>query len=168
MSLHYLSVNDSGDDMINQNKALIRRYFTEVLQKGNYDMIKDIFSPSFIFSGPSFKKPIHGMPEGVYEFVSAARVAFPDLYVSIENEIGEENQVAVVWRITGTHKQPFRGVAPSGKYISITGTDIFYITDGKIEGMWAFFDMKSALEQLFIDQKKTRPAPRRRSAVKKK
>jgi hypothetical protein len=31
--------------------------------------------------------------------------------------------------------------------------DIFYIEDNRIEGMWAFFDMKSALEQLLSKEK---------------
>jgi hypothetical protein len=91
--------------MLEKNKALVRRYFNEVLKKGNYDLMKEIFSPSFIFSGPALKKPILGMPDGIYEFVSSARHAFPDMYVSIENEIAEDNQVVVVWRITGTHKR---------------------------------------------------------------
>lgn len=88
------------------------------------------------------------MPEKIYEFVSSARNAFPDLYMSIENEIAEDNQVVVVWRLTGTHKHSFRGVRPTNKHISITGTDIFYVERGRIEGMWAFFDMSSVLEQL--------------------
>ncbi len=138
------------------NKALVRRYFTEVLNKGKYDLIKELFSPSFIFSGPALKKPIPGMPDGIYDFVSTARNAFPDLYTSIENEISEDNQVVVVWRMTGTHEHPFRGIKPTHKHITITGTDIFYIEHGKIEGMWAFFDMKSVLEQL--PEKRSRPS----------
>lgn len=140
--------NSSGGVMPEQNKQLVRRYFTEVLNKGKYEIIKDLFSPSFIFSGPATKKPVQGMPEGVYDFVASARHAFPDLYTSIENEIAEDNQVVVVWRLTGTHEHPFRGIKPSHKHISITGMDIFYIEQGRIEGMWAFFDMRSILEQL--------------------
>ncbi len=37
--------------MTEQGKTIVRRYFTEVLNKGNYDLIKDLFSPSFIFVG---------------------------------------------------------------------------------------------------------------------
>ena len=144
-------------------KTLVRRYFTEVLNKGNYDLIKDLFSPSFIFSGPSIK-PMQGMPEGVYDFVATARNAFPDLYASIENEIAEDNQVVVVWRMTGTHEHPFRGIAATHKHISITGMDIFYIERGRIEGMWAFFDMRSVLEQL---PNKIRSASRARKNFRK-
>ncbi len=158
--------------MSEKNKALVRRYFNEVLKKGNYDIIKELFSPSFIFSGPSLKKPILGMPDGVYEFVSSARHAFPDMFVSIENEIAEDDQVVVVWRITGTHKRPFRGMPPSGKYVSMTGMDIFYIEGDRIEGMWAFFDMKSALEQLLskehIAVKKTKRSAKKAANRKTK
>ena len=152
--------------MHEQNKVLVRRYFTEVLNKGKYDLIKELFSPSFIFSGPAFKKPIKGMPERIYEFVSSARNAFPDLYMSIENEIAEDNQVVVVWRLTGTHKHAFRGVRPTNKHISITGTDIFYIERGRIEGMWAFFDMSSVLEQL--PNTKKLPSLKKKQLLKKK
>ena len=145
--------------MPERNKALVRQYFNEVLNKGNYDLIKELFSPSFIFSGPD-QKPEHGMPTGIYDFVASARKAFPDLYMSIENEITEDNQTVVVWRMTGTHQRSFRGIAPTRKHISITGMDIFTIENGRIEGMWAFFDMRSLLEQL--------PKKRKRPAVIKK
>ncbi|MCK9410314.1 MAG: ester cyclase [Bacteriovoracaceae bacterium] len=134
--------------MTDQNKLLVRRYFTEVLNKGKYELIKELFSPSFIFSGPTLKKPTMGMPEGVYDFIANARHAFPDLYTSIENEIAEDNQVVAVWRMTGTHEHEFSGIKPTHKHCSITGIDIFYIENGKIEGMWAFFEMRSILEQL--------------------
>lgn len=151
--------------MFEANKILIRRYFTEVLKQGHYEVIPEIFSPAYIFSGPAHKKPIAGMPNSIYEFVSEIRSAFPDLFVSIENEIAEDDQVAVVWRMAGTHTAPFRGIAPSGKYISITGTDIFYLENNRIEGMWAFFDMKSLLEQLIAEASKEKI--QKRSAVKK-
>ncbi len=144
--------------MTEHAKTVVRRYFTEVLNKGNYDLIKDLFSPSFIFSGPSTKKPVSGMPARIYDFVATLRRAFPDLYVSIENAIAEENQVVVVWRMTGTHERAFRSIKPTHKHCSITGMDIFTIENGRIEGMWAFFEMQSLLEQL----------PVKKSAGKKK
>lgn len=134
--------------MTEHAKTVVRRYFTEVLNKGNYDLIKDLFSPSFIFSGPSTKRPISGMPERIYDFVATLRRAFPDLFVSIENSIAEENQVVVIWRMTGTHERAFRRIKATHRHCSITGMDIFTIENGRIEGMWAFFEMQSLLEQL--------------------
>jgi steroid delta-isomerase-like uncharacterized protein len=157
--------------MNEQNKALVRRYFTEVLNKGKYELIKELFSPSFIFFGPTLIKPMQGMPAGVYDFVANARHAFPDLYTSIENEIAEDNQVAVIWRMTGTHEHAFHGIQPTNKHSSITGIDIFYIENGRIEGMWAFFDMQSILEQL-PEQKRKRlrkkPVGKKKVTAKKR
>lgn len=154
--------------MNERNKAVVRRYFTEVLRNGKYDVIKEIFAPSFLFHGPSLTKPIHGMPEGIYDFIACVRKAFPDLYVSIENEIAEDHQVVVVWRLTGTHKHTFRDVPPTGGHLSITGTDIFYLDRGKIEGMWAFFDMRSMLEQLVSKARRTASRKARRASREKK
>lgn len=153
--------------MNERNKAVVRRYFTEVLRNGKYDVIKEIFSPSFLFHGPSLTKPINGMPEGIYDFIACVRKAFPDLYVSIENEIAEDHQVVVVWRMTGTHKHTFRNVPPTGRHLSITGTDIFYLDHGKIEGMWAFFDMRSMLEQLVAKARRTASRKKRRTSTGK-
>jgi steroid delta-isomerase-like uncharacterized protein len=157
--------------MSDQNKAIVRRYFTEVLNKGKYELIKELFSPSFIFSGPGLKRPMKGMPEGLYDFVANIRHSFPDLYTSIENEIAEDNQVVAVWRMTGTHEHPFRGIKPTHKHCSITGMDIFYIENGRIEGMWAFFDMRSILEQLPEKKpaavQKKRPVKKRAAAPKR-
>lgn len=156
--------------MAEQERILVRRYFTEVLNKGNYDLIKDLFSPSFIFSGPSIKKPIPGMPDGIYDFVATIRRSFPDLYISIENSIAEENQVVVIWRMTGTHKHSFRGIKPTNRHCSVTGMDIFTIENGRIEGMWAFFEMRSLLEQLPVKRtvvKKKKPARSKGSSIKR-
>lgn len=106
------------------NKAIVRRYFTEVLRDGKYDSVKEIFSPPFTFHCPSLTKLIRGMPEGIYHFVATMRKPFPDLYVSIENKIAKDRQVVVVRKITGTYQHLFRNVPPAGKQMTITRTSL--------------------------------------------
>jgi steroid delta-isomerase-like uncharacterized protein len=153
-----------------KNKGIVRRYFSEILSKGQYHVVEEIFAPKFFFMGPNTKKNKKEVTESIYEFAALLRRAFPDLNFAIENEIAEDNQVAVVWRFTGTHKKTFQKVKPSGKYVSITGIDIFYLENGSIEGMWAFFEMRSMLEQILVLNKntKTRSSTPANGTAKKK
>ena len=48
------------------------------------------------------------------------------------------------------HKGEFQGVPPTGKEASITGTDIYRISDGKIVEQWVEGDMLSLIQQLGI------------------
>jgi predicted ester cyclase len=58
--------------------------------------------------------------------------AFPDLTYVIDDILGEGDAVAVRWHWTGTHRGPFRGVAPTERSLTNTGAAIFHIRDGKI------------------------------------
>lgn len=113
------------------NKAVVHRYFNDVMNQGNLDAIDEIADPNFAFIIPTQPEPFRG-PEGFKGFVQYLRAAFPDIKFEIEREIAEGNKVAVRWKITGTHKGEFLGAAPTDKFVEDHGVDIFTISKGKI------------------------------------
>jgi predicted ester cyclase len=48
-------------------------------------------------------------------WAAAARAAFPDLHVTIDDLIAEGDKVAKLWSFEATHEGEFLGIAPTGK-----------------------------------------------------
>lgn len=118
-----------------QNKALITRYNTEVIEGGNMETFKALASPAFMNHSAS-----EGMPSGpegmIYFFTQILRPAFPDLTVQILDMIAEGNKVATRKTITGSHQGELMGIAPTGKTVTISLIDIFTLGDGLLLEHW--------------------------------
>lgn len=133
--------------MAQENSALIRRWFEEVWNKGNMDAIDEMASPDAIGHGQAQ----HDIDIGLKEFRTFAislRRAFPDFNVTIDQVIEQEDKVVARWTTTMTHKGEFLGVAPTGKKVTITGTSMQRIADGKIVEGWDNWDQLGLLVQI--------------------
>jgi predicted ester cyclase len=107
--------------MSEENKALVRRYFEEVWDKGNLEAIDELFTADFIRHGPTATEgEVRGL-EGFKALVIMYRSAFPDLRVPIEDLLAEGERVVSRWRTRGTHQGELMGIAPSGNQASVTG-----------------------------------------------
>lgn len=84
-------------------------------------------------------------PGGVALHVAGLRSAFPDLRVTIDDILAEDDRVAVraTWR--GTHLGGFRGVPASGRRVEFSGTEIWRVEAGKLRERWASADVLGAL-----------------------
>ena len=118
-----------------ENKELVRRYFDERWNHGSLDVCDELLSSSMDI-------------EEQKEFVRAQHAALGDLHLTILDLLAEDDQVAIHWRIDGTHKGDFLGVAATGKPVTFQGIALLRIADGKIEDDIAYWDNQSILEQL--------------------
>ncbi len=87
-------------------------------------------------------------PEGFIAFFTKFREAFPDLEVAVETMVADEEQVAIAYTVTGTHKGNFHGVAPTGKKIEARGVQIARFEDGRIAERWGSSDELGILKQI--------------------
>jgi len=118
-----------------ENKELVRRYFDERWNHGSLDVCDELLSSSMDI-------------EEQKEFVRAQHAALGNLHLTILDLLAEGDQVAIHWRIDGTHQGDFLGVAPTGKPVTFQGIALLRITDGKIADDIAYWDNQSILEQL--------------------
>lgn len=133
--------------MATDNKAIARYLTEEVFNKGNWDAVKDVISPDFTHHDPNTKEFRTG-PSGYIQFIQHYRKAFPDLQITIEQQIEEGDLVVDRWTGCGTHQGELMGIEPTGKKICITGITIHRITNGKIAETWNNYDSLSMIEQL--------------------
>ena len=74
--------------------------------------------------------------------------AFPDLKFTVLDMVAENEKVVAFWNILGTHKGEFRGIAPTGKKVSVDGITINQLSEGKIMDSYVSLDMWSMMQQL--------------------
>src|ERR671917_1420301 len=128
------------------NKAIFRRYIDEVGNQGNLEVADEIFD-HYIAHQPDGSMLERG-PEDVKRFQREWRSAFPDIRISIEDQIADGDKVVTRITIGGTYQREFRGIAPTGRKIELQGVTIFrFSPEGKVVETWDYYDQLSLLRQ---------------------
>jgi steroid delta-isomerase-like uncharacterized protein len=130
-----------------ENKALVRRSFEEVFNQGNLDAVEEIFAPDYVLHDPTSPEEIRGT-EGMRQYVSMYRTAFPDLQQTIEEQIAEGEKVATRLTGRGTHQGELIGIPPTGNQVEAPGIVINRISGGKIAESWANYDALGMMQQI--------------------
>ncbi len=131
---------------LEENKALVRRYAEEVLNRRNLDLLDEIFAPDFVQYGAD-PDQVSGV-EDLKQFFVMLRSGFPDFQVTIEDLLAEGDKVVLHFTFQGTHQGEFTSIGPTGKQVTMTGIDIFRIADGKIVELWNQEDVLGMMQQL--------------------
>jgi len=116
------------------NKALIRRLFEEGFHSGKLIVVDEVFHPNFVDRSTPEQPP---GTEGVKDYISMVRTGFPDISITIEDLVAEEEKVVVrtTWR--GTHLGEYEGIAPTSKQVTRSMIQIFHVKDGKLLEEWS-------------------------------
>jgi steroid delta-isomerase-like uncharacterized protein len=127
------------------NKAAVLRYYDEVLNAGNIDLLDELAVGAY-----DEHDPLPGQTdgrEGLKQRVRLLRDAFAPRF-SIDDLIADEDKVAVRWTNRGTHVGAFLGLAPTGRSFAIAGVDIHRLEEGRLAEHWHVVDLFSLMEQL--------------------
>jgi steroid delta-isomerase-like uncharacterized protein len=138
-----------GIEAVDQNKHIARRLIEEALSAGRYEVIEEVVAPTFVNHDPSVTEDVRG-PAGLRQLIDTYRTAFPDLRITVQDQIAEGDRVATRWTARGTHQGPLLGIDATGKEGSVTGITIDRIEDGKIVESWNNWDALGLLQQLGV------------------
>ncbi len=123
---------------VEKKKAIARRYQEEVWGKGNLALLDELLAPDYVdHSLPATMDPRFA---GAKRAVQGALDAFPDGQWTVEDLIAEGEKVVMRWKMQATHEHEFRGIAPGGKPVTVTGITILRTVDGKIVERWVNWD----------------------------
>jgi predicted ester cyclase len=131
---------DQEKTRLEQNKAIVRGYLTEIVNKGNLSAVDTYFSADAIFNSRPAKLQLAA--------VQAVRGAFPDFRLVIEDQIAEGDKVVTRATFSGTHQGEFMGMAPTGKPVKYSGIAIDRIVDGKVVESWHVAETLGLLQQI--------------------
>jgi predicted ester cyclase len=117
------------------NKALLERYYAEVMNGHDVDAIGEFWADQ-------------RMREAVTRGCMTYFDAFPDLHVSLDELIAEDDRVFVRSTVTGTHDGEYKGIAPTGRNVAADCAEVYRLADGKIVGYWCLMNVAALMRQL--------------------
>jgi len=128
-------------------KDLVTRYYEEVLNAGDLDVLGQIAVEDYEEHDPL---PGQGTGrEGLRTRVEMLRSALGQQF-TLEDVIVEGNRVAVRWSGSGKNAGDFMGIPATGKSFTIAGIDVHRIQDGRMAEHWHVVDQLGLLLQLGI------------------
>ncbi len=118
----------------------------ELINSGDLDSLDEVFAAGVVDHDPA---PDQGPgPEGFKDFFRTLRSAFPDLSISPETVVSDDDHVCIAYTVSGTHQGEFQGIQPTGKSITARGVQIGRFEDGKIVERWGSSDELGIVAQL--------------------
>lgn len=138
----------SANGEAERNKALVRRFFTEVWSTGD-------LADRDGFLAVDYRGHLSGSAEAIdregwTQWFLGFRSAFPDAVFTVEDMIGEGDRVAARLTMRGTHLGPLNGIPPTGRTVVVSGMSIERVRDGRIVEGWNENDALGMLTQLGV------------------
>jgi steroid delta-isomerase-like uncharacterized protein len=127
-----------------QNKAIARRAFEEILSHGRFELAGELYAKDFINHGIHRNASL----EEDQAALKGWHQAFPDIAIVPQKLIAEDDLVTIYWIASGTNTGTGNGLPATGKKGELTGITIWRIVDGKIKEEWSAFDQLSMMQQL--------------------
>jgi predicted ester cyclase len=131
-----------------QNKQLIRRFYTQVVGSGDYSNLASFVAADYVDHNAADGG--RG-PEVVRTHLEAIRRTLPDLRVRVEDIFAEGDYV--VTRVTGrgTHLGEWMDIEPTGREVRLKGINIDRVERGRIAEHWGEADTIGMLVQMGVD-----------------
>jgi len=129
------------------NKALIRRFIEEGLNKRNAALIDEVYAADYVGHDPERPAPrqVADLKQGMAGLLG---LVFPDAQYSIERLIAEGDLVVWHWTFRATHQGELMGIPATGKPITFGGVNIFRLVNGQVVEDWVYRDTVGMLRQL--------------------
>ncbi len=140
--------------MLEANKQVLKRHFEEVLNRGQLEVIDQIYTTDYVLDAPvqtDGSAQAQGQTlgrDGLKRRVTLFRTAFPDIHFSLGMVVAENDLVTVQYTFSGTHNGQFRELAPTGHKISVMGILIARVLEGQIASAVSVFDSGDMMRQL--------------------
>ena len=134
--------------MLTAEGLVVDRYFSELLNRGDFTKAEEILWPGFIFYGPS--TPAGLDTRAFIHYIEEIRAAFSNKHFRELERIVEGNRVVIRFQMTGIQDGAFCGWPASGASIDVEGCDLIMLRDGKIAEVRAYFDLMSVIQRILI------------------
>ena len=105
--------------MSDANKAVVHRWLEEAMEKGNIDIVDELFAETYVFR--MLGATATG-PGEMRELATSYKTAFPDMKITIDDQIAEGERVVTKWTAQGTHQGFLGDISPTGNSVTMTGS----------------------------------------------
>ena len=126
-----------------KNKTVMELAITEGFNKGNYQILPELYAPDCV----EHQFGLHPTIAGLKEDISYLRDKFPDFHLTIEEMTAVDDKVWVRMTARGTNTGGFMG-PPNGKSFEVSVFDLCRFENGKIVEHWGTPDRFALMAQL--------------------
>jgi len=131
-----------------ENKAIIRRWFDEVINHKRIDRA-DLFVASDYVDHGALPGQAPGL-EGAKQKWAMYIAAVPDLRGTVDDMVAEGDKVAARWTAEGTQQGELLGIPPTGKHFRFSGISICRLAEGKMGEQFEQWDRLDLMQQLGV------------------
>jgi predicted SnoaL-like aldol condensation-catalyzing enzyme len=114
--------------MLDANKTLVHRVFEEAVNGGDVTVIGEVYAPNSVDRG-TWARHMPG-PAGMPLTIDQFHAEFPDVTVTVDPAIAEEDLVATFATWRGAHP-------PAGTHVVGRTMHLFRISNGQIIEQWS-------------------------------
>ncbi len=127
------------------NILLMNRWLDDLWNRHREETIDELFRPDAV---AHFEHEDFNGPKGLKRIRNVVLVAFPDLTMTIEKIIADDDQAVGLWLARATHDGELMGVPPTHKKVEIRGTTWARIVGGYIDELWISWNISYFLKEL--------------------
>lgn len=127
-----------------QNKTIARRFVEDIFNSKKTELSENYVTPDIIYHGVA--EEVKGLEEFKL-WVNEDLDAFPDMKITILDDFGEQNKLAMRWSLKATHEKDFADFPATHKKFEAQGIDIFYFEGDKIKEAWTTADLSDLAQK---------------------
>ena len=146
-----------------ENKAVVRGFFEKVWNNGDFDYMDTLYTEDFRLNALWQNTSLGGSGTAAKEEAKATigrwLDGFPDMHVTVEEQIAEGDFVASRHVADGTQSKPFMGIPNTGKRGAVSGITINRIEGKQVAEVWTCWDAAGMMMQLGIIPSPPREGP---------
>ncbi len=133
------------------NKATLRS-FVDATNSGDperlVETINEVFEPDVRISTPLPADATGAL--AIREVFTTLLRADPDLHITIDDLIKEDDEVVARQTVTGTHLGEHMGLPPTGRPVTYDEVFVFRYVEGRVAETWGVVDVLSQMKQLGV------------------
>lgn len=132
--------------MSREDNIKAQEHLGELVNAGAFDRLGEVFGADAVDHDPAPGQAPGA--EGFRAFYTELGSAFPDAQLESQSLVADDEQVAIAYTLTGTHRGDFMGVPATGRRVEVRGVQVARFADGMIVERWGSSDELGILQQL--------------------
>lgn len=129
--------------MSTQYNTIARRFVEEIFNARKTDAAKNFVTPDIIYHGMA--EEVQGLEE-FKKWVTEDLSAFPDMQITILEDLVDQNRVALRWSLKATHEKDFADFPATHKKFETQGVEILHFEGDKIKEAWTMGNMADLVQ----------------------
>ena len=120
----------------------------EILNQGKIQLIDELFTPEYVDRTP--QPGVAPTREGFKQWVTALRMAFPDIHYTVEDTINGGDKWVGRLSVSGTMIGDFAGMPATGKRATWNEIHILHVVNERVTEHWGLVQELGMMVQLGV------------------